>query len=435
MKRLTFDDVRGALPELDELRPVFDRLLARSERDRSRTWSGSGELGTVGSRLVDAEGFASEVGELAAAEAARLEALYSAIARALSALAAGKPAAAADALLEAAALEEGRDRPERAEAYAAAAHGVVRGERDQRHAALALRRWARAARAQGRLTEALDRYARSHEAALALRDLSGAGEAAIGAGNVLEEQGRWSEAAAWYDTALDALDGLGAPTRERWHALLNLHIVTRSGGDVGGSATLLRRAEQAAAETDPESARPFLENAWGQLLMAQGSFPAAEARFRAALDATSGARARVTILLNLAETLLAQGQSLDAAEHAREAEREAIRAGLVPKLPEAYRLLGRIASAERNADAFVLFERALQIVRERSLPALEEAVTYAESEARRGETDTARQLHQQALDRFTALGMSHMRQPWADVYVDAGRADAPLPKETDDDES
>jgi tetratricopeptide (TPR) repeat protein len=185
---------------------------------------------------------------------------------------------------------------------------------------------------------------------------------------------------------------------------------------------------------DAQGAKPFIENAWGQLLMAQGSFADAEARLRAALDSTTGARARVTIRLNLAEALLAQGRPLDAAEHAREAEREAIRAGAVPKLPEVYRSLGRIASSEGNPDAFVLFERALEIIRERGLPALEEAVTlqaYAEAEARRGDPETARQLHEKALERFTALGMSRMRQTWADVFAGTEPAEPPPQMEED----
>jgi tetratricopeptide (TPR) repeat protein len=433
MNRLRLDDVRETLPELDELRPLFDELLARSEADREKTWAGSGPLGTIGSRLVDPEAVGRELGRLAQSEASRLEAIYRAVMRALAAVADQNGSAAASALLEAAALEEAGDRPERAEAFAAAAHRVARTERDRRVAALALRRWARAARSRGRLGEALSRYEESHRDALAMGDLRGAAEAAIGAGNVLEEQGRWLDAARWYHVALDTLADLDAPTPERWHALLNLHIVLRSSGDVEGSVPWLERAEQAAREIDPEGARPAIENAWGQLLMARGAFAEAERRLGRALESTSGARARVTIRLNLAEAVLAQGRALDAAEHAREAEREAIRARLVPKLPEVYRLLGRVAAAENDPDAFVLFERALEIVRDRGLPTLEEALTlqaYADYEATRGEADTARILRRRALERLSSLGIAELRQPWADVYgpVDVGRD--PSRKET-----
>lgn len=422
MSRLTLDQAREALPDLEELRPLFDHLLARSDPDPARAWSGSGELGTVGSRLVDTRNLMSWAGELASAEAERLATLYRLAAQALTALAAGRSAAAAEALLEAAALEERRDRPERAAAYAEAAYRISRPERDhQRLAALALRRWARAERGGGRLDVAFERYRHAYSAAVALSDARGAAEAAIGAGNVLEDQGRWGEAATWYSKALASLEGSVEPAPERWQALLDLHIAARSRGELEESAAWLEQAERALGPADREVARPYLENAVGQLLMARGAFGEAESRFRAALEHASGARARVTIGLNLAESLLAQGRTLDAAEQARESEREAIAARLVPKLPEVYRLLGRVASAEGNPDAFVLFERALEITRERHLPALEEALTfqaYADAEARRGDTEAARRLREAARERFASLGIAHMRRTFADVFAE-----------------
>ncbi len=428
MPRLTLDEAHDALPHLEELRPVFDHLLVESQPDPTRTWSGSGRLGTLGSRLVANGSLAAAAGRLAEEHAARLGEVYAAVARVLDALDAGDRPAAAIALLDAAALEERQDRPERAEAYAAAAYRAARGEQDQGPAALSLRRWARATRALGRLSDALDRYARAYEAAWAISDASGAAEAALGAGNVLEDQGRWPEAARWYHTALEALDGVATPTLDRCYALLNLHIAARSRGAIDESVSWLERAQEAAG-ADAREAMPLIENARGQLSMARGAFAEAETHLRKALDAATDARARVTIRLNLAETVFAQGRTLDAAEQAREAERDAIRAGLVPKLPEVYRILGRIASAEGDPDAFVLFERALEIIRARSLPALEEAQTlqaYADAEAHRGDEEAARDLLRAAQDGFRALGITHMRQPWADVYG-PGPNDAPLP--------
>ena len=83
--------------------------------------------------------------------------------------------------------------------------------------------------------------------ARAVSDARGAAEGAVGAGNVLEEQGRWADADTWYRTALEALESVDGPTPERWHALLNLHIVTRSRGASEESILLLARAEEAAA--------------------------------------------------------------------------------------------------------------------------------------------------------------------------------------------
>lgn len=418
MTRATLDLMRAALPELDELRPIFEHLLTRSEPDRSRAWAGSGQLLTIGARLVGSEALDGLQG-VARREAEHLSAVYAAMADALRALIEGDRIGAANALLVAAALEERRDRVERAATYAAAAHAVSRDAKDQRIAALALRRWARADRALGHLRDAEERYTKSHEMARAMGDERGSAEAAIGAGNVLEDQGRWAEAERWYDEALTSLDAPGLETApERWHALFNLHIVARSRGALDESVERLRAAERAAAAVGAQ-ATPAFENAWGQLRMAQGAFTEAERHLTSALASAAGARERVTIRLNLAESLLARGRTLDAAEQAREAEREAVRDGVVPKLPEVYRLLGTIASVEGNAEAFVLFERALEIVRERGLPALEEAVTlqaYAEAEERRGEADAADQLRTMAGRLFESLGISRMRQAWADVY-------------------
>jgi tetratricopeptide (TPR) repeat protein len=419
MKRLTVDDVRMVLPDLDELRPILDDLLSRSEPDGAKAWSGSAQRDTVGARLVPEASLARAVDALADEEASRLRTAYSLMGRALTALAADDSPTVADTLLELAASEEARERPDRALAYSAAAYRAVEGERDRRTAGLALRRVARATRALGDLTEALLKYEQGYDLARGMSDHRGAAEAAIGAGNVLEEQGRWSEAESWYRAALEVLDAVDEPTPERWHALLTLHIVARSRGALDESVPLLEQAEVAAAAVDPDSATPFIENARGQLLMARGAYEDAEASFRTALAAAAHARARVTIRLNLSESFLARGRTLDAAEHAREAEREAIRARITPKLPEVYRLLGRIASAEDNPDAFVLFERALELVRERRLPVLEEALTvqaYAEAEALKGDGDAAAQLREAASERFRALGVTVKRQQWADVF-------------------
>ena len=121
MKPLKFDEVRHILPSLDELRPVFDLLLATSTPDPEHRWSGSGELDTEGARLV--EGTAVLDGAAGLVEGARRHtaALYASVAKAVQALSEGDAAAAAAALLDGAALEEHAGRPDRTRAYAEAA--------------------------------------------------------------------------------------------------------------------------------------------------------------------------------------------------------------------------------------------------------------------------------------------------------------------------
>lgn len=420
MKRLKLDEVRELLPALDELRPVLDLLLLRSEPDARHAWTRSGEVESAGDRLLPEGTALSGAAELAEREGAHLLRLYQAVGRALRALEAGAEKEAAAALLDAAALEEGRDRPERAEAWSDAALRLVRGLRDRAPAALALRRSARAARARGHLEAALARYRECFRTARAIADPRGAAEAAVGAGNVLEQQGRWAEAEVWYLRALDELDGVEGHPPERWHALLNLHIARRSRGALEDSLAFLERAEEAArAAGEVRAALPFLENARGQLHLWAGRLEAAEAAFREALAAATSTAATVTIRLNLAEALLARGHLLEAAEEAREAEREALAGGVVGSLAEVYRLLGRIASRGGNPEAFVLFERALDLVHERRLPVLEEALTlqaYAEHEERLGEPDAARSLRERARARYRALGIEHLRHPWTEYF-------------------
>lgn len=418
MKRLTFDETRAALPALDELRPVLDRLLGSSRPNPAHTWAGSGALETAGSRLVEPSELRAVLGEVTEAEARRLGTLFERCTEAVEHLEAGRPTEAAEAFLAAAALEEFREHHDRAAAWADAAFRAVQDEGDPGVRSLALRRRARARRSLSSLPKAERDYARAWELAEVVGDARGAAEAAIGAGNVLEEQGRWSEAETWYRRALDALgDAQAVP--ERWHALLNLHVVMRSRGELEESLEPLELARAVVDAIGDESAAQFLENAWGQWHQAAGSFTEAEEHLRAALMAGTGTRARVTIRLNLAETLLAAGRSLEAAEEVRRAEEEAIRARLTARLPEAYRLLGRIAASEGNADAFVLFERALEIIDSADLPEIERARSlqaYAEAEARVGDPEAAESLREQAEQAYRSLGIRHQRGTWADEH-------------------
>lgn len=419
MKPLTINEIRGILPDFDELRPLADQILAQSNPDPERHWAGSGALGTAGSRLVDAAALEGVVQAVAAREQEHNRQIYSLIAASISGLERGDAPAAARALLDVAALEEQRDRPRRAAAYASAAYDLVRGGTAVGLSSRALRRRARARRAEGLLAEAARDYESAHAMALAARDTRGTAEAAIGLGNVLEEQGRWTDAGAWYRRALEVLDALAEPVPERWHALLNLHVVLRSLGDTEGSLAPLREAEEAARMLSDDTAAQFLENARGQLLMAQGRFQEAIDRLHTAISSSTNARSAVTIRLNLAEALFAAGRNLDAAEEARRAEREALTARLPQKLPEVYRILGRVAAAEGDPDALVLFEQALDVIRSRSLPELELALTlqtYSAAEQLVGEEETAHELRTRANEIYRRLGIDRSRSEWADQF-------------------
>lgn len=422
MRRLTFDQMRGLLPDVAELRPVLDQLLGESVPDGERRWAGSGTLGTAGDRLVDPDALKEAVEQLARVEHAHLERAYGHVATAVERLATGDPNGAAREFLELAALEEARDRADRAASYADAACSIVSRASEPALESLAFRRRGRARLRAGNHLAAVADYRRAHDVASAAGDVRGSAEAAIGAGNVLEEQGRWDDAEVWYRRALerlDALDGVDGPPVEAWHALLNLHVVLRSRGELDTSLDPLIRAEEIASALGDESASVFIENARGQLCMARGENLAAIEHFRSAVAMAGGARASVTVRLNLAEALLASGRSLEAAQEARGAEREAIVARIPQKLPEVYRILGRVALEDGDPDAFVLFERALEIVEERGLPPLERAITlqaYSVAESRKGERETSERLREMADEIYQELGIEHRRSQFADHY-------------------
>ncbi|MFP3948101.1 MAG: tetratricopeptide repeat protein, partial [Longimicrobiales bacterium] len=184
MKQERVDRLIDILPDFDELDPVFDHILATSRPDPGRTWSASGEVGTVGARLVDTESLEAATDEMAERAREHLAGLYRNVARVARALERGEREAAARILVEIAELEEDADRVDRAEAYALAAVEVARELRDRRPVALALRRAGRAARARGRLESALERYREAWEIGRVVGPVRDAAEAAIGAGNV-----------------------------------------------------------------------------------------------------------------------------------------------------------------------------------------------------------------------------------------------------------
>jgi len=420
MKRFRYDEMSALLPDLEELRPLRNLALRASKPDPERTWSASGELSTVADRIVDPARISEEASELAEGERRHMDRLFALLSRAMERAAGGDSPGAALQLLEAAALEEGRERHDRALAYASSAARVMEGDRNRGVAALALRRWGRAARGGGALPEALRRYVQSHEIASAIGDLPGAGEAAVGAGNVLEQWGRWEEAERWYLQALESLERLPHPTPGRWHAALNLNVALRRRGDVEESRPWLERAEAVARELGDGSALPFLETARGQLLMALGEHQAGSAHFDTALAAAQGSYPIVVIRLNLAESLLALGRVLDAVEQVRTAEAEAIAGGAEVKLPEVYRMLGRAASAQGHPDAFVLFERSLELAGGGAMASeLETAQSYqdyARAEAALGNADQARTFLLRAERGYRALGVRGMRREWVDCF-------------------
>lgn len=404
---LTVDEIVGLFPEeVEDLRPLLDRLIRLSQADESRRWSGSGELGTIGERLVDPTVLEREIPAILSRVSDHLTAVYGAMSRALCLVSEHRPEDALGAFLEAAEHEQEMGRPDRAEAYVGAAVRLAGRVHDRRKAIHVFLRGARVARGRGRWSVSDARY---REALGIARDGDRpdlAARAAVGRGNLAIDRGRWRDALRWYEEAEGFLGEGLEEAAERWHIPLNRSIVFREQGRLDLAERELDRATERAGALGDGTATPILENARGQLYRAAGRDEAAELAFRTALEAAVDPDARVTIGVNLADTLLAMGRVLEAGEAARSAEETAFRAGNVVRLPEVYRVLGEVGAAREHADAFLFFERALEVIRERELPEVERAAVleaYARHDEAAGHLESARERLREANELYTEL--------------------------------
>lgn len=413
---LRLERLLGVLPDSDALRPLVEELFATSRADPGRRWTASGELGTAGSRLVDAEAFAERARAWIEIERHRSERRVARLVAVVSALQGGDHDRLIDVLLEESSALEAEGYGAEAGRWADAAHRIAR-ESGHPRSAEALRKRARCDRAAG----ALDVSARAYEEAFSRAQDAGrwndAVVAATGRGNVAVDQGRWGEAEKWYERALAVLDGSAVPPPAadearglRWRLCQNLGITHRERGALAEADEWYGRAEAAASGLGDLAASIEIENGRGQLDLAKGEARSAELRFRRAIEAMQGDAAsgvRVAIRTNLGQALFERGHALDAAQAAREAEAEALRGRHLGRLPAVYRLLGRISHARGEDEAFVLVDRALEIVRSAELPSLEEALTlevYADLREAQGESEAAAVARENAADIFRRLG-------------------------------
>jgi len=414
---LRLDTLLSRLPDVGSIRPVLDHLIATSQPDPARRWSGSGELGTAAGRLVDPASLREALTELAAAEARKVARRFEAVAALTDALARGDSGEAVGLLLEeSAALEVEGDSAE-AGAWAGVATQVAT-EAGDRRSAEAARRAARCARSVGALGEAAEGYERAFEYARGAEEIRDAVIAATGRGNVAVDRGRWMVAEQWYRRGLALLDSTesgfirGDDLRAlRWRIFQNLGITSRERGALEEATAWYARAEDESAGLDDSAVDIEVQNGRGQLDLARGDPRRAELRFRKALEVLDSVRpgadeVRVAVRTNLGEALLRQSRALEAGEVAREAEAEALRGRFFGRLPETYRLLAHVLHAQGESEAFVFLDQALAFVRTHGLPAFEEARTlevYAELRAASGEEEIARDARTRAGDILRAL--------------------------------
>ncbi len=405
MTPLTVDEIRDLLPEVDSVGPLIERILASARPDGSRKWTVSGELETLGDRVPALREVADQLPELLESVRAHLEQLYREVLEALECLSRDDPEGSAQHLLGAAQLERSVGRLRQAGAFTESAVRLTARFRIRERALPIFFAGARIARTEGRWREAEHRYREAGRIAAATEDAPSAARAGVGLGNLAIDRGLWQLALQRFQDAERWVKAAREPLPERWHLPLNRSIVAREEGRIHDAERELERARSLAPGGEAE-AEAILRNARGQLLRDRGRVEEAELAFREALGHAAAADAQVTISSNLADALLAQGRFLEAGEVARTAEETALSNSVVSRLPEVYSLLGRVAEARGHADAFVFFERALEIVDARKLPELERArilEAYASYLLGKGDEEAAAAYRDRAVRIYRTL--------------------------------
>lgn len=401
-----FEHAVAALPDLPDLRLIREALVDASRVEQAQAWSGGARLATLDKRVVDLGEVESRVREMAERVRERTERVLGEAARALRALERRDEAAACRHLVAAGEVEESHHRLVEAERYYEKAAELGKRPRDRSGEALALRRLGRVARSRGNLERALHMYRTSWEIASAEDDAEATAIGALGVGHVLSDQGRWAEARDWYRTGMESA---AAASRELIHLCNALSVVERRLGDLEASRGWLERGEASAAEVDDAGAVAYLRHGRGMFHLAAGELEQAEAVFRDALAHPLDAAGRVVASVNLAETLRLNGRVDDAEETAREAEALAISMGDLVHLPHVYLELGQVAAARGDAEGFVFFEQALDMLTARGSPPLEVAAvqrSYGLFEARFGRHELAAARLREARDLYTGIGSS-----------------------------
>lgn len=382
-----------------------EALVEASGADEAHALGSAARLATVDRRAADLSRVEARVPELAERVRDRAARVLSLAVSALRALEAGDEAEAARALVSAGEAEEADDRLAQAEEYYRKALEMGRRPRDRAGEALALRRLGRVARRRGRYEPALALYAHSAEISEHLGDTGGVVVGLLGAGHALADQGRWAEARDHYLRAEGLVEDRATP--EFVHLCNALSVVERRMGNLEASAGWLERGEAEVERISDPSAPAYLEHGRARLHLAAGDHAAAEAVFRRALQRPLSSPERVAVLINLAEALLEAGRVAEAETSVRDAERDALARGDLTPLPHVYMVLGNIARLRRDADGFVFFEQALEVIRQRSLPELEHATVqheYGRFEAELGHDESAAARLRIAADTFRALG-------------------------------
>lgn len=407
---ITLEKLFGFLPDLDEVEELRLSMVGAAVRDPQREWESFQRYATIDKRIVSLDRAEEVIGDAEAALHEYVSHLIAVFRLLFRSLWAGELADAANYLIRLGEHLERKGRYRKARECFQTALEVSLPLADKAPQVLALRRIARVGLALGELNEALSYYQRSCELARDAGEVRAQAIALTGCGNVLAVQGRWAAAERPYREALDILEQQGHDDCrvERAQLYNNLGMVASRQNRLAEAEAWFDRALAVWAVEPSPADLAICYHSQAVLREKQGRREEARSVLRRALTLDAPPAARATIAMELAESYLAEGNVSAAERWGREAEEHAIAARSPYYLAHIYRGLGNIAGA-RGDDAFIFFEKALEIARAKQYPLVEgeTLMDYALLRARMGEQEEAQAYLEHARRIFVALGAAH----------------------------
>lgn len=409
---MTYDEILGLLPPLDEFEEFRLALAGVAEFDPAKEWDRSRSYSTVDQRVLAPEQVQRTLREAEGLLHLHVQDLFAALPDVFEAYEGGRLDAAAYRLVELGEQFEDRGRFHHAGHCFRSALNLTLPLSDKLPQILALRRVARVALAQGDLPEAAGYYERSAALARDSGDLRGEVIARTGEGNVRAYQGALRDAESCYLTACELIAEGGDRidlSLERGQLCNNLAMVTSRLGRAAEAEKWFARAAEHWEEIDSPLDLGVWKHNLGLLRHAMGSHGEAAGILRGALDLEIPAWLRSLIASDLAECVLQDGDLAEARRWGRVAEQHALSARSPFHVATMYKGLGNIARAAGEEDGFIFFEKALQIARARGYPLLEgeTLLDYAAMRGSAGGGEEAEAYLERAHEIFEELGAEH----------------------------
>jgi tetratricopeptide (TPR) repeat protein len=404
----TLEQILGLLPALDELEVLRLQLVASAVRDPGKEWNSSSVNTTIDKRLVGPDAAERALQEARASLHAFVDELHDGLRPFFRNFFDGQHEQAAYDLITLGEKVEERGRAVGARLCYRAALTVSLPLIEKEAQVLALRRIARVSGNLGDFQEALAYYERSAELARDSGNVRGEVVARTGLGNMRMWQGRWSEAEQHYHDALTLAESLGPGELllERGHIYNNLGNLTTRTQRLEESEHWFENAFRTWQSLSSPVDLAVCHVHHAHLREAQDRWDDARRAYDAALALPTSAAVRTAIAIDYAEWWLHEGHVTPAEEWGRRAEEHAIASGSPYMIARMYHSRGNVARWRGDEDGFTLFEKALEIAREKEYPYLEAEVLvdYAALRAGNGGAEEAVAYLERACEIFRQLG-------------------------------